>query len=230
MILFLLEITRWETDIISLIVVLIINTFFLILYQPSCPQSSVSPDAPAAVSSVPLADSMGKSFPQNDVLMKVITMAGSNYYYASRLIAGQLLDILRFPQVFTLLSSNLLKAWNNKQLLKEAVQDFIETDAAVNPLARIFIGSITPCPGVKQQTLDGLKEFNWVTRKKIAKLAKKGFAVEYINVHNLFLNEDGFFKAIACWYTPDNYHMSNYRTYFIHKQFLEASGLISKLS
>ena len=82
------------------------------MHQPSCP----------VVSSVLLADLMGKSFPQNDTLMKVITMASSNYYYALGLIVGQLLDISRFPQVFTLLRSNLLKSWNNKQLLKEAVQ------------------------------------------------------------------------------------------------------------
>ena len=118
-------------------------------------------------------------------------MAGYNYYYASGLIAGQLLDISRFPKVFTLLSSNLLKSWNNKQLLKEAVQDFVETLTAANPLARIFIGSIIPHPGAKQQTLDHLKKFNWAMRKKITKLAKKGFAVEYINVHKLFLNKDG---------------------------------------
>ena len=164
------------------------------MHQPSCPQSSVSLDAPAAVSSILLADSMGKSFPQNDEIIKVITMAGSNNYYASGLIAGQLLDILRFPQVFTLLGSNLLKSWNNKQLLKEAVQEF----AAVNPLARIFIGSIIPHPGVKQQTLNHLNKFNWAIRKKIAKLYKKGFAVEYINIHKVFLNDDGSFKAIAC--------------------------------
>ena len=125
----------------------------IIVHQPSCPQSSVSPDAPAAVSSVLLADSMGKSFPQNDALMKVITMAGSNYYYALGLIVGQLLDISRFPQVFTLLSSNLLKSWNNKQLLKEAVQDFVETVVAANPLARIFISSIIPHPGMKSKPL-----------------------------------------------------------------------------
>ena len=151
-------------------------------------------------------------------------MAGSNYYYASGLIVGQLLDISRFPQVFTLLGSNLLKSWNNKQLLKEAVQDFTETVAAANPLARIFI----PLPGAKQQTLDHLKEFNWATRKKIAKLCKKGFTVEYINVHKLFLNDDGSFKAISHWYAPDNYHLSNYGVYFISKQFLEASGLTAK--
>ena len=114
------------------------------MHQPSCPQTSVSPDVPAVVSSVLLEDSMGKSFPQNDALMKVITMASSNYYYASGLIVGQLLDISRFPQVFTLLRSNLLKSWNNKQLLKEAVQDFVETVVAANLLARIFIGSIIP--------------------------------------------------------------------------------------
>ena len=130
-------------------------------------------------------------------------MASSNYYYASGLIAGQLLDILRFPQVFTLLGLNLLKSWNNKQLLKEAVQEFVETVAAVNPLTRIFIGSITPQLGEKQQILDSLKEFNWKTRKKITKLCKKGFAVEYINIHKLFLNDDGSFKAIAHWYAPD---------------------------
>ena len=162
--------------------------------------------------------------------MKVINMASSNYYYASGLIVGQLLDISRFPPVFTPLSLNLLKSWNNKQLLKEAVQDFVETVAAANPLARIFISSIIPHPGVKQQTLDHLKEFNWATRKKIAKLSKRGFAVEYINVNKLFLNEDGSFKAILCWYAPDNYHVSNNGAYFICKQFLEASGLISKLS
>ena len=94
----------------------------IIVHQPFCPQSSVSPDAPVAVSSILLVDSMGKTFPQNDVLMKVIMITSSNYYYASGLIAGQLLDISRFPQVFTLLRSNLLKSWNNKQLLKEAVQ------------------------------------------------------------------------------------------------------------
>ena len=47
------------------------------MHQPSCPQSSVSPDTPAVVSSILLADSIGKSFPQNDALMKVITMASS---------------------------------------------------------------------------------------------------------------------------------------------------------
>ena len=103
-------------------------------------------------------------------------MAGSNYYYASGLIAGQLLDISRFPQDLE----------NNKQLLKEAVQDFVETVAAANPLARIFIGSIIPWPGAKQQTLNHLKEFNRATRKKITKLCKRGFTAEYINVHKLF--------------------------------------------
>ena len=88
--------------------------------------------------------------PQNDALMKVITMAGSNYYYASGLNVGQLLDISRFSQVFTPLGSNLLKSWNNKQLLKEAVQESVETVAAANPLARIFIGPIIPCLGAKQ--------------------------------------------------------------------------------
>ena len=156
-------------------------------------------------------------------------IAGSNYYYASGFIAGQLLDISRFLQVFTLLRSNLLKSWNNKQLLKEAVQDFIETVTAANPLARIFIGSIIPQPEAKQQTLDHLKEFNWATRRKIAKLYKRGFTVEYINIHKLFLNDDGSFKAIACWYAPDNYHVSNYGAYFICEQFLEASGPISKV-
>ena len=201
----------------------------IIIRRPSCPQFSVSLDAPAAVSSILLADLMGKSFSQNDALIKVITMDGSNYYCASGLIAGQLLDISRFPQVFTLLGSNLLKSWNNKQLLKEAVQEFVETVAAVNPLARIFIGSIIPHPGAKQQTLNHLKEFNSATRKKIAKLCKKGFAVEYINIHKLFLNEDGSFKAITCWCAPDNYNLSNYRAHFICKQFLEPSGLIPKL-
>ena len=144
------------------------------MQQSSCSQLSVSLDAPAAVSSILLADSMEKSFPQNDVLMKVITMTSSNNYYASGLIARQLLDISRFPQDFTLLRSNLLKSWNNKKLLKEAVQDFIETVATTNPLARIFIGSIIPQPGPKQQTPSHLKEFNWAIRKKIAKLCKKG--------------------------------------------------------
>ena len=152
-------------------------------------------------------------------------MAGSNYYYASGLIMGQLLDISRFPQVFILLGLNLLKSWSNKQLLKEVVQDFVKTVAAANPLARIFIGSIIPHLGAKQQTLDCLKEFNWATRKKITKLCKKGFTVEYINIHKLFLNDDGSFKAIAHWYAPDNYNMSNYAVYFICKQFLEASSL-----
>ena len=105
----------------------------IILHQPSFPQSSVNPDVPAVVCSILLADSMGKSFPQNDALMRVVTMAGSNYYYASGLIVGQLLDISRFRQVFTLLGSNLLKSWNHKHLLKEAVQDFVETVVAVNP-------------------------------------------------------------------------------------------------
>ena len=147
---------------------------------------------------------MGKSFPKNDALMRVVTIAGSNYYYASGLIAGQLLNISRFHQVFTLLGSNLLKSWNNKHLLKEAVQDFVKTVGAVNLLARIFISCIIPHEGGKQQTLDCLKEFNWATHKKIMKLCKRGFTVEYINLHKLFLNDDGSFKAIACWYAPDN--------------------------
>ena len=141
------------------------------MHQPSCPQSLVSLDAPAAVSS-----------------MKVITIASPN---ASGLNAGQLLDISRFPQVFTLLGSYLLKSWNNKQLLKEAVQEFVDTVVAANPLARIFVGSIIPQPGAKQQTLDHVKEFNRATRKKITKLCKKGFTVEYINVHKFILNDDG---------------------------------------
>ena len=201
----------------------------IILHQPSCPQSSVNPDAPAAVSSILLADSMGKSFPQNDALVRLVTMAGFKYYYASDLIAGQLLDISRFHQVFTLLGSNLLKSWNNKHLPKEAVQDFVKTVVAANPLARIFISSIIPHLGANQQTLNHLKEFNWATCKKITKLSKRGFTVEYINLHKLFQNDDSSFKAIAHWYVPDNYHVSNYGVYFICKQFLEASGLIPKL-
>ena len=99
---------------------------------------SVSPNALAAVNTILLVDSMGKSFLQNDSLIKVITMAGSNYYYASGLIAGNLLDISHFHQVFTLLGSNLLKFWNTTSLLKAAVQEFIEVVHAVNPLARVF--------------------------------------------------------------------------------------------
>ena len=143
------------------------------MHQPSCSQSSVSPDAPAAVSSILLADSMGKSFPQNDALMKVITMAGSNNYCALGLIARQLLDISRFPQVFTLPGSILLKSWNNKQLLKEAVQEFVETVTAANPLARIFISSIIPYPGMKQQTLDHLKKFNGQPGRKSLNYARR---------------------------------------------------------
>ena len=199
------------------------------MHQLSSPQLLIAPNPPAAVSSILLADFMGKSFPQNDALMKVVTMAGSNYYHASGLMAGKLLDISWFPQVFTLLGSYLLKSWNTKQLLKEVMQDFVETIFAANPLARAFIGSIIPRPGTKQNTLDQLKLFNWATRKNIAELCKKEFTVEYINLHKLFLNDDGSFKAIARWYSPDNYHISNYRNYFIHKQFLEASGIIPKL-
>ena len=77
--------------------------------------------------------------------------------------------------------------------------------------------------------LEWLKEFNWATRKKISKLCNKGFRVEYINVHKLFLNDAGSFKAIVHWYAPDNYHVSNYGAYFICKQFLEASSLIPKV-
>ena len=121
----------------------------------------MSLDTPAAVSSILLADSMGKSFPQNDVLMKVFTMASSNYYYALGLIVGQLRTRhIKISSSFTMLGLNLLKSWNNKQLLKGAVQDFIETVVAANPLARIFIGSIIPHLGVKQQTFNCLKEFN----------------------------------------------------------------------
>ena len=78
--------------------------------------------------------------------------------------------------------------------------------------------------------MEWLKEFNWATREKITKLCKKGFIVEFINVLKLFLNEDGSFKAIAQWYVPDNYHVSNYGAYFTHKQFfLEASSPIPKM-
>ena len=156
-------------------------------------------------------------------------MAGSNYYYASGLIAGNLLDISHFHQVFTLLGSNLLKSWNTTSLLKAAVQEFVEVVHAANPLARVFlIGFIIPHAGTKQSTLDHLKSFNWATRKKVAKLVKQGYAVEYVNLHTLFLNEDGLFKAIARWYSPDQYHVSNYGAYFICRQFLQASGIIAK--
>ena len=156
-------------------------------------------------------------------------MEGSNYYYASGLIAGQLLDISHFHQVFTLLGSNLSKSWNTTTLLKAAVQEFIEAVYVASPLARVFIGSIIPWPEAKQSTLDRLKSFNWATRKRIAKLTKQGYAVEYVSLHTLFLNDDGSFKAIARWYAPDNYHVSNYGAYFICKQFLEASGVLLKL-
>ena len=130
------------------------------------PQCFVSPKAPTAVNTILLVDSMGKSFPQNDNLIKVVTMAGSNYHYASGLIASQLLDISHFHQVFTLLVSNLLKSWNTTSLLKAAEQEFVEAVCVVNPLARVFIGSIIPHPWAKQSTLDRLKAFNWATRKR----------------------------------------------------------------
>ena len=158
----------------------------------------------------------------------MITRAGSNYYYASGLIASNLLDISCFHQVFTLLGSNVMKSWNTTSLLKAAVQVFVKVVHTANPLARVFIGSIIPCPRAKQSTLDCLKAFNWATRKKVAKLVKQGYAVEYVSLHTLFLNKDGSFKAIARWYSPDQYHVSNYGTYFICRQFLQASGMVAK--
>ena len=137
-------------------------------------------------------------------------MAGSNYCYASGFIASNLLDISHFHQVFTLLGSNLLKSWNPTSLLKATVQEFIEVVHAVNPLARVFIGCIIPHAWAKQSTLDHLKSFNWTTRKKVTKLVKQGYAVKYVNLHTLFLNKDSLFKAIARWYSPDQYYMSNY--------------------
>ena len=167
------------------------------LHQPEGPQCWVSPKAPAAVNTILLADSMEKSFLQNDNLIRVVTMARLNYYYASNLIAGQLLDISCFHQVFMLLGSNLLKSWNTTSLLRAAVQEFVEVVYVANPLARVFIGSIIPHPRAKQSTLDRLKAFNWATRKKIAKLVKQGYTAEYVSLHTLFLNEDSSFKAIA---------------------------------
>ena len=124
------------------------------LHQPVGPQCFVSPKAPAAVNTILLADLIGKSFPQTDILIKVVMMAGSDYYYASGLIASQLLDISHFHQVFILLGSNLLKSWNTTSLLKAGVQEFVEVVCAANSLARVFIGSVIPCPGAKQSTLD----------------------------------------------------------------------------
>ena len=124
------------------------------LHHPVGLSCSVSPNAPAAVNTILLADSMGKSFLQNNSLIKVITMAGSNYYYALGLIASNSLDISCFHQVFTLLGSNLLKSWNTTSLLKAAVQEFIKVVHATDPLARVFIGSIIPCPGANKSTLD----------------------------------------------------------------------------
>ena len=103
----------------------------IILYQPVGPQCLVSPKAPAAVNTILLVDSMGKSFPQNDNLIKVVTVVGSNYY-ASGLIVSQLLDISHFHQVFMLLGSNLLKPWNTTTSLKAAVQEFFEAVYTVN--------------------------------------------------------------------------------------------------
>ena len=106
-------------------------------------------------------------------------MDSSNYHYASELIVGQLLDISRFPQVFTLLGLNLLESWNNKQLLKEAVQDFVETVAAANPLTRIFIGSIIPHLGAKQdpQPSQGVQLGN---QKENCQIVQEGF---YSRIH-----------------------------------------------
>ena len=70
------------------------------------------------------------------------------------------------------------------------VQDFVKTVATANPLVCIFIGSIIPGLGAKQHTLDCLKSFNWATRKKIAKLCKKGYMVEYVNLHKLSMMMD----------------------------------------
>ena len=105
----------------------------IVLHQPVGLPCFISPKVPTTFNTILLADSMGKSFPQNDNLIKVVTMAGSNYYYASGLIAGQLLDISHFHQLFTLLRSNLLKSWNTTSLLKAAVQEFIEAVYVVNP-------------------------------------------------------------------------------------------------
>ena len=101
-------------------------------------QCFVSPKAPAAVNTILLVDSMGKPFPQTDNLIKVVMMAGSNYYYTSGLIASQLLDISHFHQDATLLGSNLLKSWNTTSLLKAAMQEFVKVVCAANPLARVF--------------------------------------------------------------------------------------------
>ena len=102
---------------------------------------------PAAVNTILLADSMGKSFLQNDSLIKVITMAGSNYYYASGLIASNLLDISHFHQVFTLLGSNLLKSLNTTSLLKAAVQEFVKVVHAANPGKSFYWFYNTPSRG-----------------------------------------------------------------------------------
>ena len=54
------------------------------------------------------------------------------------------------------------------------MQDFVETVAAANPLARIFIGSIIPMPETKQQTLEGSRSSTWSLGRKSQSCARKG--------------------------------------------------------
>ena len=72
-----------------------------------------------------IADSMGKSFAAKDNVMQVEAMAGGTFWYYEGLIAGQLLDVSRTMQIFTLLGANMVKSWISKDIFAEAAEQFV---------------------------------------------------------------------------------------------------------
>ena len=91
-----------------------------------------------------IADSMGKSFTAKDNVMQVEAMAGGTFWYYEGLIAGQLLDVSRTMQIFTLLGANMVKSWISKDIFAEAAEQFVVTILEANPFAQIFLDRCLP--------------------------------------------------------------------------------------
>ena len=175
-----------------------------------------------------VADSMGKSFAAKDNVMQVEAMSGGNFWYYEGLIAGQLLDVSRSMQIFTLLGANMVKSWVSKEVFAQAAEQFVVTVLEANPFAQIFLGSVPPRLKAKPETEKQIKDFNWALNKIAKKYTKAGKHVRMVPLQKIFLNEDHSFKDPKRFFQEDQFHISTYAAYWIRLEFLQESKLIVK--
>ena len=175
-----------------------------------------------------IADSMGKSFAPKDNVMQVEAMAGGTFWYYEGLIAGQILDISRTMQIFTLLGANMVKSWISKDIFTEAAEQFVKAILDANPYAQIFLGSVPPRLKAKPDIEKQIKDFNWALNKIAKKYTKAGMHVKMVPLQKIFLNEDHSFKDPKRFFQEDQFHISTYAAYWIRLEFLQESKLVVK--